>query len=379
MQQKYFIPTYEECLEMVSNRGNLVFYETKFFIDGYDISCFNYRLADYMDFLEPIEGKHYNARELRGLTYVRQDDGTYSHFLMLNKFWNIDQVTETQCSILTKKIKSVYNKMDGSLLSFIKLPNDKILAKTKMGFSNSQTDDVDILVSENKLILNFINECFEKDLVTMWEYTSFKNRIVLEYKNSSLTLLKVRNNKTGEYIDIEQFRNMGFDVVESIKFTDLKTLMDTVYQSSDIEGVVITFDDDMMVKFKSKWYCDLHHLIDNINREDLIIEMILNENVDDAIVQLDQNSDIERIKWIKDIELKIRNYMILKVKDVEEMISKYDGSMKDFALKYLKTENFGLAASVISGKIDVYSAVKNYVLKETSRLGKARDFLEKIK
>ena len=211
----YFIPTYEQALEMVNTRGELIFYESKFIIDDYNISLFCYRLATYNDFINPIIGKDYDARELRGISYVFDKDGTYKTFIMLRKFWNINQVPETQLSLLSnKKIKYINNKEDGSLISFIKLPNNRIVSKTKMGFFNEQTTEVDDIVSKNINISNFLQECFDKDYITLWEYVSFKNKIVLNYNTSDIVLLRVRD-KDGEFIDIEKFRTRGCGVVDS--------------------------------------------------------------------------------------------------------------------------------------------------------------------
>lgn len=373
----YSILTYDEAKEIVTKKGDLIFYETKFVIDGYNVSVFNYRLVQYSDFLKPLEDKDIDAREMRGLSFVFNSDGTlFNHYLMLGKFWNINQVAETQSSLLLdKKIKSVYDKMDGSLISFIKLPNGKIVSKTKMGFDNEQTIEVDEIVKNNANILKFVDDCFDKDLVTMWEYTSFKNRIVLEYNTSELTLLKVRNNKTGEYVDVEQFRGLGFNVVESLEFTNLDSLMKRIEDATKIEGCVITFEDDQMVKWKGKWYCERHHLLtEELNREDYIISMVLNETLDDMISQLDIEADIEKINWMKNIEKITINYISKKIISINDLLSKYNGSMKDFALSYLKDKNFSLAAQVLKNR-EIFDVVKEYVLKNTSKLGNARNFI----
>jgi hypothetical protein len=135
-----FLPTYQQALEMVYSKGELVFYETKLVLEGYNISIFNYRLTQYNDFIEPVEGKNYNAFELRGLTFVFNKDGSlFKRYLLMNKFFNINQVTQSLYNnVKNKKIKSIYNKEDGSLISFIKLPNNNIVAKTKMGFKQFQ-------------------------------------------------------------------------------------------------------------------------------------------------------------------------------------------------------------------------------------------------
>ena len=58
-----YIPTYQEALEIVKAKGGIIFYETKHFVDGYQISIFNYRLAKYNDFISPIPGKNIDAKD----------------------------------------------------------------------------------------------------------------------------------------------------------------------------------------------------------------------------------------------------------------------------------------------------------------------------
>jgi len=375
---KYFLPTYEQAKEMVASKGELVFYEAMNRIDGFKISVFNYRLAQYGDFIEPVVGKNYKAHELRGLTYVFNEDGSlFNRYLLFNKFFNVNQVTESLYeNVKNKKVKSVYNKDDGSLITFIKLPNGRVIPKTKMGFDNDQVEAVNILYGNNESIRTFIDECFEKDLVTMWEYVSFKNKIVLDYKGSNLVLLKVRNNKTGEYVEVENFRGRGFDVVKKEKTTDLESLMTWAETATGVEGCVVTFEDEFMVKVKTQWYCDRHRLLtEDTNREDYIIRMTLEETIDDIKGQLDPKIDAERILWIEEIERIVKEFMTERLEEVEELVSKYTGDIKDFAIRYRKAKNFGTAMSVIRGKSDVYDAVKDWLLKETNRLEKARSFV----
>jgi len=347
-------------------------------LDGFKVSVFNYRLAQYTDFLNPVPGKNYNGKEMRGITYVFNEDGTlFNNYLMLNKFWNLNQVDETMFSILdNKKIKAVYNKEDGSLISFIKLPNGNVIPKTKMGFDNDQTIAVSKIYKENEDIRNFVDECLEKNYSTMWEYVSFKNKIVLDYTGSNIVLLKVRNNKTGEYIDIENFRNRGFDVVESEDFTDLSEMMKWAETAEDVEGCVITFDDGDMCKLKTLWYFYRHRLLtEDTNREDAVIQMVLNETIDDIKSQLDEKIDAERIEWVEEIERIVLEFMEERVAEVEELVSKYTGDIKDFAIRYRKAKNFGQAMNVIRGKFDAYGSVKEWLLRETNRLEKARSFV----
>lgn len=377
----YFLPTYEQSKEIVASKGTMVFYETVNYVDGYKVSVFNYRLPQYMDFLVPVEGKDYDAHELRGLTYVFNEDGSlFERYLMLNKFWNINQVTETLFDkVKDKKIKSVYNKEDGSLITFVKLPNGKVVAKTKMGFDNEQALVANELYTKNVSIQKFVESQLEKSFVTMWEYVSFKNKIVLDYKETELILLRVRNNKNGEYVDVDKFRGLGFRVVESVKIDfDLVSIMKWLETAVDVEGVVITFEDDMMVKSKSAWYMARHHLLTKeANRENYIIEMILKDTIDDLKSQLNPISDIERISWIENIEDIVKNFISEKIAEVENLVSKYTGDLKYFAISYKKDKNFPLAINVIRRKCDAYTAVKDWLLVQTKHLEQAKSFVNR--
>jgi hypothetical protein len=50
------IPTYEQAVELCSGE-EAPFYESKMVVDGFNVSVFNYRLAQYKDFANPIPEK----------------------------------------------------------------------------------------------------------------------------------------------------------------------------------------------------------------------------------------------------------------------------------------------------------------------------------
>ena len=64
------IPTYSEAVEMCSG-DEAPFYESKYEVEGYPVSVFNYRLAQYKDFDTPVPSKpELKGFEMRGLTFV---------------------------------------------------------------------------------------------------------------------------------------------------------------------------------------------------------------------------------------------------------------------------------------------------------------------
>lgn len=61
----HYIPTYEECRQICDANDNFLFYESKHKVDGYDISIFNYRLAQPQDFEFEILEISENGKSLR--------------------------------------------------------------------------------------------------------------------------------------------------------------------------------------------------------------------------------------------------------------------------------------------------------------------------
>lgn len=390
---KNFIPTYEEAKEIVKSKGELVFYETIHHVDGYKVSVFNYRLAAYQDFINPVPGKAIDAKEMRGLCFIFNLDGSlFKRFLMLKKFWNVNQVPETQFNVIKDmKVKSVYNKEDGSLISFYELPNGKILPKTKAGLDNEQVDEVKILYANSENLQNFVAWCFKKNYIPMFEFVSFKNKIVLNYEKTDLILLKLRDNKTGKYIDIKTLDNIeGISVAPFDTASSLDELMTRAETEENKEGWVVELIDDegdvYLVKQKTVWYFAKHRLLtEELNREDDIIKMVLNDTIDDVIPQLDPTIDAEKIKWIKEIEVIVRDFMKERIAEVDELVAKFKGDLKDFSIRYSKDKNFGMSVNVIRGmemrkgtQIDLtYNAVKEFILRNVNHLEQARSFVKR--
>jgi T4 RnlA family RNA ligase len=379
-----YLPTYEDAKAMVAENGELVFYETERYINGFKVSTFNYRLPLYTNFITPLKNKiEADAKELRGLTFVFNSDGSlYKRFLLMRKFWNVNQVPESMYSeIKDYELKSCYNKEDGSLITFIQLPDGKVVTKTKMGFDNEQTEAADRIYNSNEKINNFVNYCLDNDIISMWEFVSFKNRIVLNYDKENLILLKLRDNKTGNYLDIEEYRDNGFDIVEQENYT-LDEFIELSETLTDKEGCVFTLIDkngnDLMVKKKTEWYFTQHNLVTNeINREDYVIKAVLTDVIDDIVAQLDKVRDADKILFINNIEEIVTDFLKERITEVEALVDKYDGSKKDFAIRYKKDNNFGLAMAVINNRNDVYTVVKEWLLYQTKRLEAARSFINR--
>lgn len=376
------LPSYNECVEMCE-KNDSPFYEAKVIVDGYNVSLFNYRLASSSDF------KTYKSREMRGICFVFNKDGSlFKRFILLEKFFNLNQVPESMYSVVKDyKIKAISNKEDGSIASFVKLPNDKIVGKSKMGFDNEQADGINRVYKNNKDVNSFVKWCLDNDIVPIFEYVSASNRIVLRYTNEELILLRLRDNKTGKHLNIIDH----LDKLGSIRIApfeddhkDLDSLISNVTNSIDKEGVVVqsedSFGNDFFYKIKGKWYCERHGLLTNdIYREHIIIGYILDDKIDDILGQIpeDEKEAHERIEKIIAIVKRVIDEKVQDIKKSYQVYLDMGSNNKEYALKFYKKEpNFGYVMQMAKGQ-DPYELAKEWLRDKTKRLMIARDFLQK--
>lgn len=377
---KYLIPTYEEAVAM-TKMVDSPFYETIKNIDGFSVKMFNYRLACNKDFTDKL------AREMRGISYVFNLDGTlFKTYILLEKFFNLNQVEWSMYSVVKDyRIKSVNNKEDGSIASFIKLPNGRVLGKSKMSFDSDQAIGINEIYNSNEDIKNFVDFTFDADITAVFEYVSPTNRIVLEYREEELILLKLRDNKTGKLLDISDYSDKlgNIKVAESEAITDLDTLIDIIKTQEDKEGFVILTEDkdgkDFSFKMKNKWYCDRHNLITNdLYREHILIAYVLDENIDDVIAQIPEYAVEVRNRVDKIISV-IKHVLAEKVLDIDKSYSNFvalGSSQKEYALKYSRIDkNFSIVMSMANRGADSYDLAKDWLRDKTKKLLIARDFL----
>ena len=326
---------------------------------------------------------------MRGLTFIFNKDGSlFKRFLLLEKFFNLNQVPESMYSIVKNyKIKFINNKEDGSIASYIKLPNGKVIGKSKMGFDNEQAKGINRIYRTRTDVKKFVDWCLDNNITAIFEYVSPANRIVLRYLEEDLILLRLRDNSTGKHLNIKEY----LDKIGTIRIApfeddkDLDSLIEVTAKQVDKEGIIVQTEDengrDFFFKLKTPWYMSLHGLLtDDIYREHIIIRYILDENIDDVLGQIpeEQNEARERIEKIIKI---VKEQIDTKVKDIENSYQKFidmKSNRKDYALLYNKKDkNFGYVMSLSKG-IDIYDLAKEYIREKTKRLLIAREWLKRI-
>lgn len=297
----------------------------------------------------------------------------------LHKFFNLGESERTRIENFNwNEVVAVWDKLDGSMITSHRVGKD-IDFKTKKSF---ESDTVLLAKAYIKTMPNIYQFCDEisDDFTPIFEYTSNKKRIVIDFPEEKMTLLHVRHIKTGAYIPfsdpvlkslIEKYKISiltPVDIKKNNGVIDIKALIEYLQEARNMEGYVIQFYDDM-VKVKSSWYRDIHKIVTFMRERD-VAKMCLNGTIDDAKAFLVEVG--KPLKPVEDIEHKIVTEInniistVSSIKDVEGI----SPDMKKIAEKYKGHKYFSLIMNAVRDKendyVDYYSRnyLRNFSLNE---------------
>ena len=296
--QSEFIIAYRDGFKVINYN---VGYEHTFTIDENDL------MENHGKFIP----KGVMRRECRGLIFY--PDGTIMS-RPFHKFFNVGERDETQMHCIDmSQPHTLYEKMDGSMIRPM-MVNGVFRLGTKMGVTDTSNAAEMCLIdmsgvspcewdmsvkglAENEYLMWF--EIMMKQHTTpLFEYVSPSNRIVLKYDKPELVLLAIRNNITGEYLDIEGMRgNEFFPVVPSYGALDgdFDEYITRQRGKEGREGDIIRFADGHMLKIKNDWYVRIHKVKDKIRTDRHILALLLANELDDVYPHLDEG-DYEHVK-----------------------------------------------------------------------------------
>ena len=401
-----FLPTYEDCMEICDKakisvrrvdsddpEEMFVFAPNTHEVAGKIITTFNYGLFLNHDIcVNPVEdNQDLEAFELRGITFIPTENG-YERVLMLPKFFNLNQYGAVMYHELKDiPVKRVQVKADGSMLSFIRI-GDQLYSRTKNSFMTTQSKLADQFILDNPGYSGFLHECFDTGVVPIFEICSPLNMIVLYYEKTSLPLLHLRDLETGEFLDIYNsnlVRKYGIETVESLEIEPLSHWRDLASETTNMEGWVITLEDNTMVKIKTEWYLDLHHLTTEVaGRENLIIQSIFENRIDDLLARMDKNSP--RVPYIEEITEVVLGEVFRQVERALVIKETFDGNRKEFFethrsdplcavyMKSLPFDDRHTGEQVRVSREDLEEFVMKKISKQTKKLNWARDYLSSL-
>ncbi len=270
--------TFSEALTVVEGRKDFAI--TK----HYGTITINYllRLPDTFD------GIRVN---FRGITFDEKTGNLLS--LPFHKFHNINENEETQWDKLKDLTATIYEKIDGSLIHWLKHPSVGlvkedgnpvgigVVASTRMRSCTTQAQSAFDFASKNPPLMEAIVKSVESGYTPLFEYASPSDPIVIAHPKPRLVYLMSRNRTTGEYV--REHSLLEFDHAESYNFP-FSEVLDRLKTIKDFEGYVCHLSNGMIVKAKSDWYLERHRIVDMMMRPVWRVwESVYNDTIDDTI------------------------------------------------------------------------------------------------
>jgi hypothetical protein len=151
--------------------------------------------------------------------------------------------------------------------------------------------------------------------------------------------------------------------------------------ATGIEGWVATDATGRMFKVKTDWYNTLHGTISEI-REDRIVELVLNEQIDDLLSTLSIDSEKRvQVLAIQSTVDTIFNSLVVAYKDLRhKYFNEFSEDRKAFAAAHLSNPVFPLVMKTLHAKFTeleqvAQSTVKAYILHKCRTLQATKEFL----
>lgn len=399
-----------------------------------------YFLASAGDFFDAHkDGSMVLATELRGITFVKEDDGEWKRHLFMSKFFNVNQTNGTDATLMnltvngvTRKVNinqlyatsdertyraidlkvgmtvgefdrntetigtlftietlekevlapehrenswmydvlkdlevvRVANKDDGSCIRFLIL-NGELVAKTKFSLEAEQTAMAMEVVNSDANLKAFILKTLELGLAALFEIVSPFNKVVLSYSETSLKLLQLRDEFTGEYLDIYNHPLVAEYGVVTADREPLHSLDELLKMSEEIEnkeGWVVTFSNGKMAKIKTVHYMMLHGMLTDGLKENKLVDKILNEEIDDVLAFLPVDA-VEEREFINELtSVVVTHVNALATEAFNTFNAEYKGDRKEFALKFRSHPLFSFMTTLF--KENTYEYVEKAVVKK---------------
>lgn len=374
--------TFEDCLRIAEASDS--FKHKVDDVDGFKVHQFDYLLAQYTDFADPLGDGSLDAFELRGITFI-EDGDAYQRFLMLHKFFNLNQTIGYMLEdVQHKAVVRIQDKVDGSVIRFLRLPNGRVIAKSRFSLQSDQAKAAQAIYESNEAIRAFVDHTLDNDLAAVFEIIGPWNQIVVFHNQTELVLLQMREESTGKYLPFDRDLVSGqwkIKVTADFALDSVEAVHEECQTLEGVEGFVIQLDDGQMLKIKTEWYRHLHRLLtENCNREDYVVTATLEGVIDDVLAEIPQEQTTVR-EFITTIVGHVVHYVNQKADQVlKEVSDNYKGDRKAFVFAHKGDPFFHVMMRLIDKGPTIENAealVKDHVLTECKALEKARKWLHK--
>lgn len=267
-------------------------------MDKGDYIVIDYAYVDNDSFDDPIR------LECRGLIFDKATGNILRR--PLEKFFNYGE-KGTYETLDWSEDHIVMDKRDGSMIAPFIL-NGQVVLGTRAGVTEHSKKAEALIDHQTR---NEIKLCIQWGFTPIFEWTAPENRIVLPYEKSELRLLAMRYMITGEYIPVEDLKNwsMVFDI-PLVDFIQTKLDKDSVFSyretATETEGYVVFFPKSRLhIKIKTDEYSKMHRAVSFLERETMILPIVLDNLHDDILPALSEDNQKKLIDYAKRVNYEV--------------------------------------------------------------------------
>lgn len=372
MRYKFpIIRTIDDVLPHIEGRDEFIVAQR----EGYSVINYVVSMSNTFDMTGPDDLGGAIRRECRGLIFY--PDGRLMS-RPFHKFFNVNEREETQQHIVELDLKfdhELMEKMDGSMIRPVYV-NGCIRLGTKMGVTEVAMAAETYLASrpDSGEIMNWMLRCVKAGITPIFEFVAPNNQIVIPYEQADLVLLAMRVNETGMYLVDQNSTPAGITrvpVYGSVQ-GNLADYISRAREREGREGDIVRFADGHMLKIKNDWYVRIHKTMDRVRFDRHIVELILNEQLDDAIgllpqVEADRIRKFEADFWDALKRTAHRLEMLVQIAR-----DQYGGDRKRVALELVPVLEHKESAAFIFGSLlgrdmreQIITHVKKYMSSNT--------------
>lgn len=217
-------------------------------------------------------------RNMRGITFSEAGELVSLPF---HKFFNVNQIEETQFEKIRDCKAIVYEKMDGSMIHcFVHPRTGELQTATCRGTETIQAQESLKILQKDSALTELVFKTIMDGWTPIFEFVAPHNPIVVHYPKSRLVYLISRHRRTGEYFFDERFP----DKANRFQF-EFGQIFDNLGHTN-FEGYVCHLDNGMIVKAKTQWYMERHRAVDALMRPAYKLYQIVFEGVMDDLLAM---------------------------------------------------------------------------------------------
>lgn len=331
--------------------------------DGTRFMSICYNVSERDTFNDPIR------RELRGV--MIHADTNEIVLRPFHKFFGIGERPETQVDVVRalyperKQGYCIEHKADGMMVHAGLYHDELVVATKRTLLKDPYYKRLDAVVRSISAYYGKVTAMFER----VYQHLEIDHQHLLEYPEDHFVLLAIRDNVTGDYLDVydwEEQSGLGLQVETGeirLKdfdvFKDFDALLVDQATRQNHEGWVL-FAGGEFYKLKTDWYIKRHHIVGNLS-ERSIAKLVLAENIDDAMAYLSNRfastpvlemAQFAATKvatdynlWLATLDALVKRYEGMEMRDIVKEVDKKDlfllnkrrkGETFDWAAQYFK-------------------------------------------